>query len=130
MKPPRHVILCAADPAIRRWVSEELAGEACDVLETETVAELVAAVAASARRPVLILDVDALSATDLVELQPLRQQRRVAAAIGLGTVPRDVRAAVRITHVVPRPFGSEGLRVILSETDDERDTFELKKLDG
>jgi hypothetical protein len=77
---------------------------------------------------VLIIDFDALSKEELVELRALRKHMPGGTLIVLGEIREQVRAALRVTHVLPRPLGSEALRVIVDGLDRQHDTVELLRL--
>ena len=120
-----RLITYAAAPAVQRWITEELNSLPCAPHFTTSLAAAFAALADEVRRRVIVIDYDALSKEQLVELRGLRKRHPAGTFIALGQVREHVRAALRITHVLPRPLGSEALRVIVAELDGQRDTLEL-----
>jgi hypothetical protein len=128
MSSSRRIVLCARDAAVRRWVVEELAGDPSPVMVAESVSEAVFAISEGGRNQLLIVDIDELGEPELLELQTVRGLGWSCPFVGLGQVSRQLRTSLRITHVVPRPFGSEALRVILSRVQIARDTVELPKI--
>jgi hypothetical protein len=120
-----RLITYAPAPAVQRWINEELSSLACVPCFTTSLVATFAALADEVRRRVMIIDYDALSKDQLVELRGLRKRHPAGTFIALGQVREHVRAALRITHVLPRPLGSEALRVIVAELDSQRDTLEL-----
>ena len=120
----RVVIYAPQEPA-QRWIAAELANLSCVPFFTASLPAAFEALREEIRRRVLIIDIDALSKEELVELRTLRKQLPSGTFIALGQVREHVRAPLRITHVLARPLGSEALRVIVDELDRQRDTVKL-----
>ena len=111
---------------IQRWISEELAGMSCTLHFAPSLHAAFEALAEEFRRRVIIIDYDALSKEELVELRSLRNRMSTGTFIALGHIREHLRAPLRVTHVLPLPAGSEALRVIVDELDRQRDTAELR----
>lgn len=113
----RQVIVYAPHAAAQRWIDEELFDEPCDVRLMESVGAAVEMlVVPDGSRKVLVVDVDILDADELVALEGAWGFG--APLVGLGHVPREMRDALHITYVVPRPLGSEKLRAIICALSD------------
>lgn len=109
----------------RRWIEEEIDGLSCTLHLAPSVAATFQALRETVTRRALIIDVDALTSADLVELRILRKGLAGGTFIALGHVRQQLRASLRITHAIMIPFGSEALRFIVSELERRRDTIEL-----
>jgi hypothetical protein len=119
----RHVVVYAPDPTVQKWIDEELVGEPCEVSLAGTIALAVdRIVAGDGLRKVLIVDVDALEASELDALDGAWGQG--VPLIGLGHVTREMRDVLHLTYVVRRPLGSEKLRAFISGLCDGGDTVE------
>ena len=124
---PRRIVVCAPQ-AVVRWVEEELAGTACVLSVATSCADAIAAVvAADPRSPaVLVVDIDMLSAQQRRELAALDDHGWFGTFVALGDVSPALEDALRITHVIPRPLGSETLRSICLALRDVRDTVRMQ----
>jgi hypothetical protein len=112
----------------QRWVTEELRGLPCTATFVTSLRGAFEALAEEFRRRVILIDYDALSKEELVELRALRKRMPAGTFIALGNVREHLRAPLRLTHVLPRPLGSEALREIVDALDRHRDTRELPAL--
>ncbi|HEY5926777.1 MAG TPA: hypothetical protein VIV11_34055 [Kofleriaceae bacterium] len=113
----------APNERVQRWIAEEVKDLACVPYFAGSLREAFDALGEEVLRRVLILDYEALSKEELVELRALRKRVANGTFIVLGQVREHVRAAIRVTHVLARPLGSEALRVIVDELDRQRDTL-------
>ena len=121
-----RLVTYAPRAGVQRWITEELAGMPCVIHFAPTLRAAFEALAEEFRRRVIIIDYDDLSKEDLVELRGLRNRMPTGTFIALGQVREHLRAPLRVTHVLPRPRGSEALRMIVDELDRQRDTAELR----
>ena len=120
-----RLIVYAPNAADRRWISEELAGLMVVPHFVDTLGAAFEALANEPRRRVILIDYESLSKDDRIELRALRQWVSTGTFIALGNVREHLRAPLRITHVLPRPLGSETLRGIIDDLDRQRDTIKL-----
>jgi hypothetical protein len=120
-----RLIIYAPREAAQRWITEELTGLPCTAYFAPSLRDAFDAIAEEYRRRVMVIDVDWLSKEELLDLRTLRKRGATGTFIGLGQVRDNLRTALRVTHVLPRPLGSEALRVIVAELDQQRDTVEL-----
>ena len=120
-----RLITYAPSKAVQSWIAEELSGIPCAPYFAASLRAAFEALNEEVRRRVIIVDYDALSKEDLVELRGLRKRVPSGTFIALGEVREHLRAALRITHALPRPLGSETLRILVDELDWQRDTVEL-----
>jgi len=120
-----RLITYAPSEAVRAWITEELSGIPCAPHFATSLRAAFDAFGEPVPRRVIIIDYDALSKEDLVELRGLRKRVPSGTFIALGEVREHLRAALRITHALPRPLGSESLRILVDELDWQRETIEL-----
>jgi hypothetical protein len=109
----------------QRWIDEEIKDLSCTVHLASSIAATFQTLRETVMRRALIIDIDALSSAELVELRILRKGLTSGVFIALGRVRQQLRASLRITHAITSPFGSEALRFIVSELERRRDTLEL-----
>ncbi len=69
------------------------------------------------RQLVLAVDLDQLDASELIELQRLREFGWAGTLIAIGLVTPELRRALGVRHAIPKPVGSEALRAIISDFD-------------
>ncbi len=113
----------APHTSVQKWIDEELVGAPCEVALMESLDEAVDAIVQRDRcRKIFVVDVDPLDADDLATIEAAWE--RDAVVVGLGHVPGDLRVSLSMMYVVPRPFGSEKLRAIISAVCDTADTVE------
>jgi hypothetical protein len=120
-----RLVTYAPRAAVQRWIIEDVHSLSCAPYFTPSLRAAFDALSDEVRRRVLIVDYDALSKEEIVEIRTLRNLVPGGTFILLGQVREHVRAALRATHVLPRPLGSEGLRVIIDGLDRQRDTVKL-----
>lgn len=123
-----RLITYAQSPSLQRWIQQELQGLRCVPYFTTSLRAAFEALGEEVRRRVLIVDYDALTKEELVELRALRKRFQSGTFIALGEVREHLRAPLRVTHVLERPLGSEALRVLVDELENQRDTAEIFKL--
>jgi hypothetical protein len=121
-----RLIIYAPNAGDRRWITEELAGLMCVPFFVDSLGAAFEALANEPRRRVIVIDYESLSKDDRIELRALRNWVSTGTFIALGNVREHLRAPLRITHVIARPFGSEALRGIVDELDGQRDTIRLR----
>ena len=121
-----RVVVYAPGAAERRWITEELAGLRWTPYFASSLAAAFEALDDEIGRRVIVIDYESLSKEELVELRTLRSRVPTGTFIALGTVREHLRAPLRVTHVLPRPFGSEKLRDIVDDLDLHRDTIRLR----
>ena len=114
----------ATSETVRRWIEEELADIGCAFYFAVSIEDAFNALSEAAGQPFAI-DVDRLTPMEFQELQTLSDTGVARCFIALGNVTEVMNRKLRITHVVPRPFGSEKLRAIIAELD-KRDTSPIR----
>jgi hypothetical protein len=122
-----RLVTYAPSQAVQCWIAEELSGIACVPYFATSLRAAFDALSQEVRRRVIVVDYDALSKEDLVELRALRKRVPNGTFIAIGEVREHLRAPLRITHALPRPLGSEALRIIIDELVWQRDTGELRR---
>jgi len=110
----------------QRWIAEEVSGLRCEPYFATSLRAAFDALAEEYRRRVFIIDYDALTKEELVALRALRNRVPGGTFIALGNVREHLRAPLRVTHVLPRPLGSEVLRDIIDELARVRETVDLR----
>ena len=120
-----RLIVYAPNAADRKWINEELAGLLCVPHFVPSLGAAFEALANEPRRRVIVIDYESLSKDERIELRALRNWVSTGTFIALGHVREHLRAPLRITHVLARPFGSESLRDIIDDLDHQRDTIKL-----
>ena len=123
----RQIVVCG--PIwVRRWVEEELAGTHCVAVAATSCADAIAAVLSmDPRSPsVLVVDIDMLSPAQQSELSALGDHGWYGTFVALGDVSPALETALRITHVIRRPLGSEALRSICLALREARDTVRMQ----
>lgn len=123
-----RLITYAPRASVQRWITEELSALPCVPHFATSLRGAFEALAEEFRRRVLIVDYDTLTKEELVELRTFRTRNQSGTFIALGNVREHLRAPLRITHVLPRPLGSEALRNIVDELECQRDTQEIRRL--
>ena len=98
----------------RRWIEEELDDIGCAFYFAVSVADAFSALSEASGQPFAV-DVDRLTPMEFQELQMLSDSGIARCFIALGNVTEVMDRKLRITHVVPRPFGSEKLRAIIAK---------------
>jgi predicted ATPase len=106
----------ATNETVRRWIEEELADIGCAFYFAVSIEDAFNALAEAQGQPIAI-DVDRLTPMEFQELQVLSDSQIARGFIALGNVTDVMNRKLRITHTVPRPFGSETLRAIIAELD-------------
>lgn len=109
----------------QRWIDAEIRDLSCTIHLASSIAATFQVLRETVTRRALIIDLDALSSAELIELRILRKGLTGGVFIALGRVRQQLRASLRITHTITSPFGSEALRFIVSELERRRDTHEL-----
>jgi hypothetical protein len=121
-----RLIAYAPRAAEQRWIAEELSGLPCVPFFATSLRAAFEALTEEFRRRVILIDYDALSKDELVELRALRKRIPTGTFIALGHIREHLRAPLRVTHVLPRPLGSEALRDIVDALERHRDTVQLR----
>ncbi|HUS28223.1 MAG TPA: hypothetical protein VMZ53_06935 [Kofleriaceae bacterium] len=125
-----RVVTFAPRAADQRWITEELEGTRAIPYFVPTLRSVFDAIADEVGHRVIVIAYDALSREDIVDLRAHRARARGGTFIALGNIREHLRAPLRVTHVLPRPLGSEVLRGIIDGLDRQRDTAEIRKLDS
>lgn len=114
------------------WVEKEL-GRLDAVLQIgRHVAHIVSALVEDPppRPQVLVVDFDAMSAIDVMQLHAIREHGWCGRIIGLGVVPPPLRASLGIERVLNTPFDSNSLRDAVVEIDFEKKTQAIPVMAG
>ncbi len=123
-----RVLIFAPDPRLRRWIEEELAGEPLVVAVARTAADIVRVLVETPppRPGILVVDLDAMSPSDVLRVHMIRDRGWAGFVIALGDVAEELRTTLNVEHVLARPFGSEVLRTLVTELD--KATTKMPKL--
>jgi hypothetical protein len=121
-------IIVYGPKVVVRWVEEELAGTPCTPCVVTSCSDAIAAVlSADPRSPaVLVVDIDVLTPQQRSELAALGDHGWYGTFVALGDVSPGLEAALRITHVIRRPLGSEKLRSICLALRETRETVRMQ----
>ncbi|MGE5186385.1 MAG: hypothetical protein ACM31C_30225 [Acidobacteriota bacterium] len=113
-----------------RWIEEELAGEHVIVQVARTARDIVRALIQDPppRAQLLVADLDAMSASDVLGVHAIRDRGWFGSLIALGEVADELRGTLNIAHVLRRPLGSEGLRKAVTQLGLEKPTTKMPRL--
>jgi hypothetical protein len=97
---------------IARWVESELTRDGMTVQVARTMTHLITALTEdpTARPKFLVIDLDAVSAADLMRLHTIREQGWFGALIALGHVPPALKQSLAIEVAIAPPFSKDQLR--------------------
>jgi len=97
---------------IARWAESELQRDGMTVQTARTMTHLITALTEdpSARPKFLVIDLDAVSAADLMRLHTIREQGWFGSLIALGHVPPALKQSLAIEVALTPPFSKDQLR--------------------
>lgn len=129
MRDVNLILVFATDPAVIRWVEEEIDDNRTKFYVMRKLPELIWALTQDVppRPQILVLDVDALNPAELLELYAARE-RWYGSIIALGGVDDDVKTSLNIEYVIGRPLGSESLRKAIGQVGLDRPTTKIPKI--
>jgi hypothetical protein len=106
------VVVYAPRDQVARWVEGELERDGSMVQTARTLPHLMRALVEDPppRPNILVVDVDALSPAELMELHSIRERGWFGTVIGLGRVPPALRISLGVDHVLTPPFVQDQLR--------------------
>jgi hypothetical protein len=105
-------VFYAPDEPIAAWVEEELEQEGARIQVARSMSGLVQALVhdPTPHPHVLIIDVDALTPAELMELHAIRHMGWFGSIIALGHTPADLRRSLCIEQVLRPPYLANHLR--------------------
>ena len=123
------LLVYAPDPAVLRWVQEEIDDQRTTFYVVREMAELIWALTQDVppRPQILVADFDSMSPGEVLELHSARE-RWFGSIIALGAVTDDLKASLNIEYVLGRPLGSETLRKAIGQVGLDRPTTKMPKL--
>ena len=105
-------VFYAPDDVIATWVEDELEQDGARIQVARSMHGLVQALVAdpTPRPNVLIIDIDALSPAELMELHAIRHMGWFGSIIALGNTPPDLRKSLGVDQVLRPPYLANHLR--------------------
>ena len=105
-------VFYAPDEPIAEWVEDELEQDGARIQVARSMKALVDALVhdPTTKPHVLIVDVDALSPAELMELHAIRHMGWFGSIIALGATPPDLRRSLCIDQVLKPPYLANHLR--------------------
>jgi len=106
-----RTLVFAPDSSRATWIERELTHAAITIQVGRRVRTIVAALVKDPppRPQVLVVDFDAVSPAELLELYEIRQEGWFGRLIGLGRVPPELCAALGVDHVLAEPLVRDSL---------------------
>lgn len=97
-------------PATTSWVERELFAVGTIIQVARSIPKLVAALTddTQTRPQVLVVDLDGLSAGELMNLHEIRELGWFGTMIALGKVPPELRDSLQIDRVIETPLAQTG----------------------
>jgi hypothetical protein len=110
-EPALRVIVFAPDTESLAWIETEVERIAALLQHGRNIEHVISALVEDPppRPQVLIVDFDAISGGDLMQLHSIRERGWFGTIIGLGYVPPPLRASLSIDHVLRAPFALDSL---------------------
>jgi len=100
-----HAIVYAPSPDRRQWVERELAHGPTTVQVASDVAEVVSVLVGDGpHAQMLVIDIDALSAGELLHVHQIREHGWCGTIVALGLVPPSLRHSLKVARAIPPPF--------------------------
>jgi hypothetical protein len=105
-------VIYAPKAQVAKWVENELDRDGAVVQTARDLPQLMKTlIEDQAERPnVLVVDVDAITPGELMELHSLRERGWFGTIIGLGNVPVPLKTSLGIDHAIRPPFVRDQLR--------------------
>jgi len=128
-----RVLVYAPGAKAAAWVERELANELVVVQTARTVAEAVCALIEDPppRPQMLVADIDAMNAGELLHLHAIREQGWFGCVVALGATPVTLRLSLRIERVIAAPFPRDALRGMIAQaTNAPVNTVRMPKISG
>jgi len=112
-----RALVFAPDPTVRLWIEHELFAERVKIQIVETFVDVVSTLTLVPPPwpQILIVDVDAVSRSDIPLLATIRAAGWSGVAIAIGDPSLAMRRALGIDRVLGRSFASETLRNTIKE---------------
>jgi hypothetical protein len=113
------------------WVESELADRRLTMRRVPTVREVVVTLVDDPppRTQLLVIDVDAMDAIEVLRLHAVREHGWFGAIVGLGQVPEPLRVSLGIERRFARPFVQGALRRAVAQIGLDRATTRMPKLE-
>lgn len=115
--PALRVIVYAPAEQRASWIDNELARVEALVQTARSVEQIISALIDDPppRPQVLVVDLDAISAGDLLYLHQVRERGWCGRIIGLGTAPQALRSSLGIERMLNTPFVRDSLSDAIGE---------------
>ena len=125
-----RVIAFAQDPALVRWIEQELAGQQLAVEVVSSVREMLEALIG--RDPphpqIVVVDFDAMTAAEVLDFHRIRDAW-FGAVIGVGVVTDELRTSLNVERVLDRSLSPGVLRTAIAAVGLDRPTTKMTKLE-
>lgn len=120
-----RVIVYSPIEAHVQWAEAEAARAGAVIQLARTVGQVVAALVDDPppRPQILVIDLDALSPGELMQLHQVREQGWCGVIVALGRVPAALRGSLKITRSIPPPYVEHALS---DEIDKHRSAVQSK----
>jgi hypothetical protein len=125
-----RLLVMAPRAGDRAWIDDELVGQPLTKRYVPGVREVVQALVDDPppRPQILVVDIDAAAAADVLYLHALRDRGWFGSIIGLGTVSADLQSSLVIERVIPRPFLPNALKRAVQQVGLDRATTRMPRL--
>jgi hypothetical protein len=128
-----RVLVYAPAPECVGWIEEELARDDVIMQVARSVRDLVSALVEDPppRPQLLVADLDAMNAGELLHLHAIREQGWFGTIVGLGTVPLPLRASLGVEKVIAAPYPRNALRAaVMLATYQVMSTIRIPRITG
>ena len=97
---------------VAKWVENELDRDGAVLQTARSLPQLMRALVEdpTTRPNVLVVDLDAISPGELLELHSIRERGWFGTIVGLGKVPEPLRLSLGVDHAIAPPFVRDQLR--------------------
>ena len=123
-------VIYAPKAQVGKWVEAELDRDGAVVQTARNLPQLMQSLVEdpTPRPNVLVVDLDAISPGELLELHSLRERGWFGTIIGLGKVPEALRSSLGVDRTLAPPFVRDQLRDAVVELRDPVATKQMPKI--
>jgi hypothetical protein len=121
----RCAVIFSRLPERSRWMENELMRSGTHAVSASSVAQLVSLLTEPdrTRPPLVVIDLDALTAGELFHLHRIREQGWGGSLFALGRVPMSLRSSMGIDRALPPPFVEDALcEEVVQHREDSKST--------